>query len=81
MVLCQEVLNFLHCLQLFHRAHYSVNLNAIEVGNSVLELSSNAFDSGDDKGVIIDSGTTLVYLPDAVYNPLLNEVSTIFCYL
>ncbi|KAG7575741.1 Xylanase inhibitor C-terminal [Arabidopsis thaliana x Arabidopsis arenosa] len=55
-------------------AHYSVNLNAIEVGNSVLKLSSDAFDSGDDKGVIIDSGTTLVYLPDAVYNPLMNQI-------
>ncbi|CAN6889135.1 unnamed protein product [Brassica oleracea] len=55
-------------------AHYSVNLNSIEVGNSVLQLSSGAFDSGDDKGVIVDSGTTLVYLPTAVYNPLINEI-------
>ncbi|KFK37696.1 hypothetical protein AALP_AA3G017000 [Arabis alpina] len=55
-------------------AHYSVNLNSIEVGNSVLELSSGAFDSGDDKGVIVDSGTTLVYLPDAVFKPLMNEI-------
>ncbi|KAF3585287.1 hypothetical protein F2Q69_00032539 [Brassica cretica] len=55
-------------------AHYSVSLNSIEVGNSVLQLSSGAFDSGDDKGVIVDSGTTLVYLPTAVYNPLINEI-------
>lgn len=61
----------------FYRAHYSVNLNSIEVGNSVLKLSSGAFDSGDDKGVIVDSGTTLVYLPDAVYKPLMNEVKAI----
>lgn len=64
-------------LTLFYRAHYSVNLNAIQIGNSVLELSSDAFDSGDDKGVIIDSGTTLVYLPDAVFKSLMNEVKTI----
>ncbi|CAH2055272.1 unnamed protein product [Thlaspi arvense] len=55
-------------------AHYSVNLKSIEVGNSVLELSSGAFDSGDDKGVIVDSGTTLVYFPDAVYKPLMSEI-------
>ncbi|KAJ0237223.1 Eukaryotic aspartyl protease family protein [Hirschfeldia incana] len=55
-------------------AHYSVSLNSIEVGNTVLQLSSGAFDSGDDKGVIVDSGTTLVYLPGSVYKPLISEI-------
>lgn len=59
---------------LFYRAHYSVNLNSVQVGNSVLEYSTGAFDSGDEKGVIVDSGTTLVYLPDGVYKPLMSEV-------
>lgn len=68
-------------VNLLYRAHYSVSLNSIEVGNSVLQLSSGAFDSGDDKGVIVDSGTTLVYLPTAVYNPLINEVNTIVFFI
>lgn len=69
-------LSYLHCLwPPFYRSHYSISLNSIEVGNSVLQLSSGAFDSGDDKGVIVDSGTTLVYLPGSVYKPLISEVN------
>ncbi|CAN6804119.1 unnamed protein product [Brassica oleracea] len=47
--------------------HYSVSLTSVEVGNSVLQLSS-----GEE--VIVDSGTTLAYLPNSVYMPLMNEI-------
>lgn len=49
-------------------------MKAIEVGGTVLPLPSDVFDSGDKRGTIIDSGTTLAYLPDAVYTPLMNAV-------
>ncbi|CAA7038543.1 unnamed protein product [Microthlaspi erraticum] len=59
---------------LSNSAHYSVNLNSIQVGDSVLKISSGAFDSGEEKGVIVDSGTTLVYLPDGVFKPLMSQI-------
>ncbi|KAL6587698.1 hypothetical protein OROMI_000676 [Orobanche minor] len=32
------------------------------------------FESGDRKGAIIDSGTTLAYLPEIVYVPLVSKI-------
>lgn len=59
------------------RAHYNVVLKAVEVGGDVLELTTKSiFDSGDERGTIIDSGTTLAYLPGDVYNPLMEKVYT-----
>lgn len=49
-------------------------MKAIEVGGDVLELPTDIFDTGDRTGTIIDSGTTLAYLPDTVYDPLVTKV-------
>ncbi|KAK1257888.1 Aspartic proteinase-like protein 2 [Acorus gramineus] len=57
-----------------NQAHYNVNLKAIEVGGSFLQLPSDVFDTGDRKGTIIDSGTTLAYLPDTAYTTLMNKI-------
>ncbi|XP_010549874.1 PREDICTED: aspartic proteinase-like protein 2 isoform X2 [Tarenaya hassleriana] len=57
-----------------NEVHYSVVVKGIKVGNSILEFPSNAFDTEGNRGAIIDSGTTLAYLPDTVYEPLLNEI-------
>lgn len=57
-----------------NQAHYNVNLKTIEVGGHYLDLPTDVFDTGDGKGTIIDSGTTLAYLPEAVYDPLLTKV-------
>ncbi|KAF9612093.1 hypothetical protein IFM89_038072 [Coptis chinensis] len=56
------------------QAHYNVNLKEIEVGKDTLDLPSDAFETGDRKGTIIDSGTTLAYLPDEVYAPLIQKI-------
>ena len=56
------------------RAHYNVVLNAIEVGGDVLNLPSDVLGGGSGSGTIIDSGTTLAYLPDDVYTPLMEKV-------
>lgn len=50
-------------------------MKGVEVGGSLLELPSDIFDSGDRKGTIVDSGTTLAYLPSTIYEPLMNKVS------
>ncbi|EHA8587166.1 putative Aspartic proteinase-like protein 2 [Cocos nucifera] len=56
------------------RPHYNVNLKAIEVGGAFLQLPTDLFENGDKKGTIIDSGTTLSYLPEAAYKPLMNAI-------
>ncbi|XP_020111758.1 aspartic proteinase-like protein 2 isoform X1 [Ananas comosus] len=57
-----------------NQPHYNVNLQAIEVGGALLQLPSDLFVTGDKKGTIIDSGTTLSYLPEAAYKPMMNAV-------
>ncbi|KAL2325271.1 hypothetical protein Fmac_024329 [Flemingia macrophylla] len=55
-------------------AHYNVVLKNIEVDTDILQLPSDVFDSGNGKGTVIDSGTTLAYLPDIVYDQLIPKV-------
>ncbi|KAH1238638.1 Aspartic proteinase-like protein 2 [Glycine max] len=50
--------------------HYSVNMTAVQVGHTFLSLSTDTSAQGDRKGTIIDSGTTLAYLPEGIYEPL-----------
>lgn len=52
-----------------------MNLKDIEVDREVLQLPSDTFDSGNGRGTVIDSGTTLAYLPDTVYDQLMTKVS------
>lgn len=49
-------------------------MKAVEVGGDYLDLPTDIFSSGDGKETIIDSGTTLTYLPSDVYNPLMEKV-------
>lgn len=57
-----------------HRQHYNVNLEAIEVGGQFLSLPTDMVDAGSSTGTIIDSGTTLAYLPSEVYKELMAAV-------
>lgn len=52
-------------------------MKKVEVGGNVLELATDTFASGDQKGTIIDSGTTLAYLPESVYESVMNKVPNI----
>lgn len=55
-------------------------MKAIEVGEKMLPLPTDVFDTGDKSGTIIDSGTTLAYLPELIYAPLVTEVFHIFSF-
>ncbi|MCD9640719.1 hypothetical protein HAX54_026195 [Datura stramonium] len=57
-----------------NRAHYTVYMKDIEVGGEVLNIPTSIFESKTSKGAIIDSGTTLVYLPSKAYNALMNKL-------
>lgn len=65
----------------YSRPHYNVIMKEVEVGGDVLPLPTDVFDSGDGKGTIIDSGTTLTYLPDEVYKQLMNAVYDLLPFL
>ncbi|KAE9604965.1 putative nepenthesin [Lupinus albus] len=54
--------------------HYSVNMTAVQVGHTFLSLPTDASEQGDIKGTIIDSGTTLAYLPEGIYDPLVYKI-------
>ncbi|XP_076885507.1 aspartic proteinase 36-like [Bidens hawaiensis] len=54
--------------------HYAANVMRIEVGAQFLNLSTSTNASGDKRRTIIDSGTTLAYLPDAIYKSMVNEI-------
>ncbi|KAI4369782.1 hypothetical protein MLD38_018187 [Melastoma candidum] len=56
------------------QSHYSVNMTAVQVGLEFLNLTADVFEVGERKGTIIDSGTTLAYLPDVIYEPLVNQI-------
>lgn len=53
-------------------------MKSIEVAGEVLQLSTET--SGSDRGAIIDSGTTLAYLPDDVYDKIVDTVCALSWY-
>ncbi|XP_038678776.1 aspartic proteinase 39-like isoform X2 [Tripterygium wilfordii] len=57
-----------------NQPHYNVNMTAIQVGRDFLSLPMDLFEAGDRKGTLIDSGTTLAYLPEIVYRPLVDKI-------
>lgn len=57
-----------------NQPHYNINLKSIEVGGDVLQFSSDVLDSDSGKSTIVDSGTTLAYLEDDLYNPIIGQI-------
>ncbi|KAI4374023.1 hypothetical protein MLD38_012071 [Melastoma candidum] len=57
-----------------NQLHYNVKLKYVAVDGNVLQLPSGTFDTGSGQGTIIDSGTTLAYLPEVVYKELMSEI-------
>ena len=55
---------------------YYIRLDSISVGEKMLDISPQVFELTKDgtRGVIIDSGSTLTYLPKAAFDPLKDEV-------
>lgn len=49
-------------------------MTAIQVGLDILNLTTDVYMINDKKGAIIDSGTTLAYLPQEIYVPLVKQV-------
>ncbi|CAF2260845.1 BnaA08g27090D [Brassica napus] len=56
--------------------HYNVNLQSIAVNNQILPIDPSVFTIATGDGTIIDTGTTLAYLPDEAYNPFVQAISS-----
>ncbi|GFP85877.1 aspartic proteinase-like protein 2 [Phtheirospermum japonicum] len=54
--------------------HYNVNLQSIAVNGQILPIASSVFATSSNRGTIIDSGTTLAYLAEEVYDPFVNAI-------
>ncbi|KAI5648984.1 hypothetical protein M9H77_34989 [Catharanthus roseus] len=54
--------------------HYNVIMKAVEVGGDVLDMPTDVFGDESGGGTIIDSGTTLAYLPDDIYVPFMRRI-------
>jgi len=56
-----------------------VNLKSVDVDGTTLQLPAHIFETGDKKGTIIDSGTTLTYLPELVFKEVMLAVRQRSC--
>lgn len=57
------------------RPHYNLNLQSISVNGQPLAIDPSVFATASNKGTIVDTGTTLAYLTEDAYDPLVNAVS------
>ena len=53
-------------------------MTGIKVGTEYLNLTTDPYGKTKKTKTVIDSGTTLAYLPDAIYKPLVKEVIFVF---
>ncbi|GLJ54403.1 hypothetical protein SUGI_1168440 [Cryptomeria japonica] len=62
----------------YFSTYYYLNLDGISVGGTTIKYPASTFlvDSSGNGGLIIDSGTTLTYLPDPAYKPFLAAVKS-----
>ncbi|MCD7469372.1 hypothetical protein HAX54_008342 [Datura stramonium] len=59
------------------KGHYTVYLQSIAVNGQILPVDPGVFVSSGDRGTIVDSGTTLVYLASEAYEPFVNAITAI----
>ncbi|PWA92332.1 Aspartic peptidase [Artemisia annua] len=55
-------------------AYYSVNMTGIKVGTEFLNLTTDSYGKTKKAKTVIDSGTTLAYLPEVIYKPLVKKI-------
>ncbi|KAJ9558887.1 hypothetical protein OSB04_013501 [Centaurea solstitialis] len=70
----QPKVNSTHLIQDENEQHYAVNVTGIKVGTEYLNLSTDSYGRREKRRAIIDSGTTLAYLPEVIYESLLKRI-------
>lgn len=56
--------------------HYNLYLQNIAVNGQILPINSAVFSTSDNKGTIVDSGTTLSYLVEEAYDPFISAINS-----
>ncbi|KAJ1419472.1 Xylanase inhibitor, C-terminal [Sesbania bispinosa] len=56
--------------------HYNLNLQGIAVNGKLLSINPAVFATSNNRGTIVDCGTTLAYLIQEAYDPLVNAITT-----
>ncbi|KAL9318946.1 hypothetical protein ACSQ67_015463 [Phaseolus vulgaris] len=56
--------------------HYNLNLQSIAVNGQLLPINPAVFATSNDRGTIVDCGTTLAYLVQEAYDPLVTAITT-----
>ncbi|CAN1134887.1 Aspartic proteinase 36 [Linum perenne] len=56
--------------------HYNLNLQSIAVNGQMLPVDPVAFTTSTNRGTIVDTGTTLVYLVEEAYDPFVSAVTS-----
>ncbi|KAL3849609.1 hypothetical protein ACJIZ3_011491 [Penstemon smallii] len=57
--------------------HYNVNLQSIAVNGQTLSISPSVFATSNNRGTIIDSGTTLAYFAEEAYDPFVTAITQV----
>ncbi|XP_065856505.1 aspartic proteinase 36 isoform X2 [Euphorbia lathyris] len=55
--------------------HYNLNLQSISVNGQLLAIDPAAFATSNNRGTIVDTGTTLVYLVEEAFDPFVSAVT------
>ncbi|KAG5515645.1 hypothetical protein RHGRI_036628 [Rhododendron griersonianum] len=56
--------------------HYNLNLESISVSGQTLSIDSSVFATSSNGGTIVDSGTTLAYIAEGAYAPLVSGITS-----
>ncbi|VAI40133.1 unnamed protein product [Triticum turgidum subsp. durum] len=57
--------------------HYNVNMKGIAVNGKNISIDSSWLTTSNAQGTIVDSGTTLVYLADGAYDPVITAINDV----
>ncbi|KAL2345149.1 hypothetical protein Fmac_006434 [Flemingia macrophylla] len=55
--------------------HYNLNLQSIAVNGQLLSIDPDVFETANNRGTIVDSGTTLAYLVQEAYDPFVRAIT------
>ncbi|XP_057456548.1 aspartic proteinase 36-like [Lotus japonicus] len=55
--------------------HYNLELQSISVSGQTLQIDPSVFATSNNRGTIVDSGTTLAYLAEEAYDPFVNAIT------
>lgn len=59
------------------KPHYNLRLQSIAVNSQLLPIDPNVFSTSENRGTIVDSGTTLAYLVEEAFEPFIYAITAV----